>query len=233
MSMEWIINFLYPSYCINCWKTWQYLCKNCKSQLKSYYETCPVCHKISKWYIKCLDCQSNKEIYYEWIMISFKYWWILKKLILWLKYWHKKEFGKFLAEKMQYTLLCNQLINQENIFLSYVPSHRIKKFFIKWYNQSELLCNHLSYITNIPIIKLCNKIKYTFSQTKYNKQKRLFNLKQSFAMHTDSKLNLNWKEAIIIIDDITTTWSTINEMAKTIKKNYPNIKIRWLVLGKN
>jgi predicted amidophosphoribosyltransferase len=49
-------------------------------------------------------------------------------------------------------------------------------------------------------------------------------LKNAFVLEKSSTLKGN--ETILIVDDITTTGSTINEIAKTIKTQYPQIKIR-------
>jgi predicted amidophosphoribosyltransferase len=40
-------------------------------------------------------------------------------------------------------------------------------------------------------------------------------------------------ETILIVDDITTTWSTINELAKLIRHHYPTIKVRGMVVWRH
>jgi predicted amidophosphoribosyltransferase len=57
------------------------------------------------------------------------------------------------------------------------------------------------------------------------------NLNNSFQLIKNK--NLKWNETIILIDDITTTWSTLNEISKTIKKIYPKISIWWAVLWRH
>jgi predicted amidophosphoribosyltransferase len=39
-------------------------------------------------------------------------------------------------------------------------------------------------------------------------------------------------KTVILVDDITTTGSTMNEIAKLIKSKFPKISIWWVVLGR-
>jgi competence protein ComFC len=73
------------------------------------------------------------------------------------------------------------------------------------------------------MIKIANKNKSTKTQASLDKNGRIHNLKNAFSL--TKNLQLQGNETLLIIDDITTTGSTINELAKLIKSQYPNIKI--------
>jgi ComF family protein len=229
-----ILNIIFPKECLTCSKTWEYLCKECRKELYPHPELCPNCHKNSPNYKLCIQCkiEFKNQFFYEWIIVWFRYKNILKKIILKLKYYHKKDFWEFLAERLKYLVLINpEIQNEKNIILTSIPSYWYRKYFVKWYNQSEILCDNLKNILNIPYIKICKKIKNTKSQTELKRNKRLNNLEWSYGIINST--NLKWNESIIILDDITTTWSTINEMAKTIKQKYPKIKVWWLVIWRH
>lgn len=159
-----------------------------------------------------------------------------------LKYFHKKDIGGFLVERLNIALQANQsfqkkfhhsefwILNSE-LIISYIPSHRYRKYFVKGYNQSELLARKLSEITGIPRVELAKKKKHTKTQASLNREGRLKNLKNTFSLIPN--LTLIGNETILIVDDITTTGSTINELAKLIKFHYPNIKVRWAVLWRH
>ena len=68
----------------------------------------------------------------------------------------------------------------------------------------------------------------TKSQASLNREWRLKNLKNAFCFK-DANVLEN-VQTIILVDDVTTTWSTLNEVAKFIKSKYPKISIRWVVL---
>lgn len=231
MNLQNIINYLLPKQCISCESQWDYLCKECKKTLIPHMEICPYCHRFSSSYQTCLNCKSHKESYLEWIIIAFSYSWLLKKLVLKLKYYHKKDIWKFLSDRLILALLTNQSINKKKLIITYIPSHRYRHYFIKWYNQSKLLAQYISKYLWLETKNLLNKNKHTKSQAWLNKNQRLFNLIDTFNLNQN--ISLSWEETIIIIDDITTTWATINQIAKTIKKQYPKAKIRWLVLWRS
>ena len=74
------------------------------------------------------------------------------------------------------------------------------------------------------MIAIANKKRHTKTQASLNRNSRLHNLKNTFSLTKNPQLQGN--ETLLIIDDITTTGSTINELAKLIQHHYPNIKIR-------
>lgn len=229
------MNWLFPAHCISCQKQGAYLCKSCKKKLIPHPEICPLCHRFSANYETCLDCKSDKHRYLEWIIIPFSYSNEIKKLILKLKYGHKKDVIDFLTDRLILTIQINKklptfLIPNSSFLISYVPSHRYRKYFTKWYNQSELLAKNLAKKLWLPCSQLVQKTKYTKSQAGLDRKARLKNLKNAFSL---KKTNLTGNETVILIDDVTTTWSTLNQIAKTIKNSYPKVKIWGLVIARH
>ena len=222
---------IFPRQCVNCWKTGAYLCRTCKKKLQPHPEICPVCHRFSKDYRTCINCRTNKDFYLEGIIIPFTYTDLLKKLILKLKYFHKKDIGWFLVERLKLALAINSSFHNSKLIISFVPTHRYRQYFIKWYNQSQVLAKKLSEILYVPRIQIATKKKRTKTQASLDRNGRLKNLKNAFSLIPN--LNLLGDETILIVDDITTTWSTINELAKLIKFHYPRTKVRGVVLGRH
>jgi len=235
-----LIDRFFPKQCINCHKSWEYLCQDCKKMLKPHMEICPYCHKFSQDYKTCFDCKSDlpadrqgsKNNFLEWIIIPFSYTTLLKKLILKLKYYHKKDVVWFLIDRLAFAIECNsQLTTKSYKLITFVPSHWWRKYFVKWYNQSELLAKLLAEKLWWTLVQTMKKTKHTKSQASLNRNQRLNNLNNVFSLQKNEIIK--WDETLIIVDDITTTWSTINEMAKIIKKTYPSMKIWWAVLGRH
>lgn len=272
-----LIDFLFPRHCIACWQQGEYLCKTCKRQLQPHQEICPYCHRFSKDYQTCIECRCSKSNVLEGIIIPFAYTDLLKSLIIKLKYFHKKDIGNFLIDRLAIALQANQSFQKEfNIFLPFkkgevsafrgwgiscprlessyasdlrsfykrgqnkkhakliiscIPSHRYRHYFIKWYNQSALLAKMLSKKLELPMITLATKKRHTKTQASLKRNGRLHNLKNAFSL--TKNLQLHGNETLLIIDDITTTGATINELAKVVKQSYPNTKIRWAVLGRH
>jgi competence protein ComFC len=225
----------FPETCISCHKTGEYLCYDCKKELVGHPEICPYCHRISKEYQTCLDCKISKQNALEGVIIAFSYSNSIKKLIVNFKYKHQKNLANFLAKRLVVILKTNQKLEQyhkeKRLFLCPIPSHRYRKHFIKGYNQSEILVEEISKETTIPSRNLLEKTQATKTQAHLQRNQRLVNLKGKFWIRSHSEMEGN--ETIILIDDISTTNSTLNEAALSIKNHYPQVKIRGLVLARH
>ena len=81
------------------------------------------------------------------------------------------------------------------------------------------------------MVRIATKKKRTKTQASLDRNGRLHNLKTAFSLAKNC--TLTGTETLLIIDDITTTGSTINELAKLVKQSYPKIKIRGAVLGRH
>ncbi len=232
-----ILNFLFPKKCINCSQPGEYLCFDCKKRLVAHQEICPYCHTYHRFYQTCFTCRNKKNNYLSWLIIAFVYDKTLKNLIFKLKYFHKKDIAEFLAQRLSLVIQTNQLLQyqtnvlKEDILISYVPSHRYRKHFIKWYNPSGEIAKLLAKKLRLNLVEIVKKVRNTRQQVNLTKAQREWNLNNSFQLVKNK--NLKWNETIILIDDITTTWSTLNEIAKTIKKTYPKISIWWAVLWRH
>jgi predicted amidophosphoribosyltransferase len=161
---------------------------------------------------------------------------LLKQLILQLKFGHRHDIAPWIAHRLQYLILTHpvlsQALSQHQLMLTYVPSHRYRHYRIKWYNQSKLLAQEIIKLLWIPLVSITTKIKHTRSQIHaWSRTHRLQNLHNAFILSKD--IRIRWDETILIIDDITTTWSTIHEIAKTIKSDYPHVQIRALVVARH
>ena len=228
-----LIEKIFPTYCLNCKKEWEWrLCKSCKKLLVSHPEICPICHKFSKNGQVCLSCQLVQGPPIEWIMIAFSYNQVIKKLIISLKYYHNKDVAKFLSERLYNLFLTNDVIDFSNVIITFVPTFWSRKIIKKWYNQSEQLARNLAKIWNYPFIKICKKIKNTKSQLSLSRNQRLKNLDNVFYPLNNLNINLKWK-TIIIVDDLTTTWTTILKVAECIRSICSDCKIWWLVVARH
>lgn len=204
--ISWIEK-LFPRTCCGCGKIGSYLCFECKKQLLPHPEICPVCHSPSPGFKTCASCILEEKTFLDGLLIGFSYKNFLKKLILKLKFHHKKDIAYFLAERGALLVqlnpyLSSSLMNHQ-LFLSFVPSHRYRKYFQKGYNQSELLAKALSKFLKVPFFSCFRKTRATTSQVRLNRAERLKNLVSAFDF-LDSK-QLSQGATLLLIDDVTTT----------------------------
>jgi ComF family protein len=106
-------------------------------------------------------------------------------------------------------------VNKNNTILIPIPIHFFKKLK-RWYNQTEIISQYISKRTGLNTINnLLLKKKYTRQQSHNSKIERQENLKNSLVFnkkHSDKFDNYK----IILIDDVISTWSTLNEAAKIL-----------------
>lgn len=227
-----ILDLIFPKKCVGCGKIGEYLCPNCKRTLQPHMEICPGCHRYSSDYATCVDCKSYGDFVLDWILIPFSYSWFLKKIVLKLKYYHKRDVVDFLIDRVCLAIYANRTLNSKiekwNVVVSWIPSHWHRRYFVKWYNQSFLLAKNLAKKLNLQYWEFLKKTKKTKSQASLDREWRLKNLKNAFDFKNESALEN--VQTIVLVDDVTTTWSTMNEVAKFIKSKYPKVCIRGVVL---
>lgn len=230
---ESCINLLFPRCCMWCGKEGSYICKQCKKELHPHPDRCTFCHRVMTYGASCYDCQLIHR-HLAGVMVAFVYTDMIKRLILGLKFAHRYDIAWFLAERLGMLVTTHPIISQaqknNTLIVSYVPSHRRRRLIKKWYNQSHLLAKKVAQILDVPCLSLSKKIRHTRSQTRLKRQERLTNLQWSF---TASSANIPETAIILLIDDITTTGSTLHELAKQIHHTHPNVTIWWAVVGRH
>ncbi len=229
-----LLDFCFPRFCVGCKIQWAYICAACKKLLTPHPDRCPFCHRVMPHGQTCYDCFPYHR-HLQWIMVAFVYSTFIKKLILQLKFGHKYDVASFLAQRLALLIQTNpsfrQAFREWTLFVSFVPSHWRRKYFVKWYNQSEILSQHVAKELQLSVVQCIRKQKYTVSQTQCTRKQRLTNLIDAFIIQ-ETKTLPDWA-TLIVVDDITTTGSTLDEIAITRKKQHPTISIRWVVVWRH
>lgn len=228
-SVPKILNFIYPPVCGICGKlNSDFLCKKCEKILESEAVFGVDKYKNIKRKKENIKNNFNDKKYFDEHLYIFLYQGIIRRIIL--KY-------KFQEEAYLYKTFVNFLLKNENFFEkiekydTIVPVPISKKRKKKrGYNQSELLAKEIAYNTNLVLEKeSLYKIKDIVEQSKLNKENRLKNIQGVYELVNKEKLN---KKKILLIDDIFTTGSTVNECSKVLRNAKPN-KIGVLTLAKD
>ena len=228
-SVPKILNFIYPPVCGICGKlNSDFLCKKCEKILESEAVFGVDKYKNIKRKKENIKNNFNDKKYFDEHLYIFLYQGIIRRIIL--KY-------KFQEEAYLYKTFVNFLLKNENFFEkiekydTIVPVPISKKRKKKrGYNQSELLAKEIAYNTNLVLEKeSLYKIKDIVEQSKLNKENRLKNIQGVYELVNKEKLN---KKKILLIDDIYTTGSTVNECSKVLREAKPK-KIGVLTLAKD
>jgi len=139
---------------------------------------------------------------------------IIQTLIHDLKYRNKRSIG-FLLGEITGNSIKNDLDFTTADALIPVPLHKIR-LRERGYNQSELIAKGISKVTGVKVISdLLVRGRNTQTQTKLNFAERRENVKDAFYVRGKYK-NFVFGKTFIIVDDVITTGSTINECGKTL-----------------
>ena len=144
---------------------------------------------------------------------------------------------KFNEKSYIYVSFVNFILKNKKIFQilkSYdtiipVPISK-KRMKERGYNQSLLIARNLSEYLNINLCTNClYKTKNIIEQSKLNKEQRKQNIQNVYQLKNKQIIK---EKKILLIDDIYTTGSTVNECSKMLKIGQPE-KIDVLVLAKD
>ena len=92
------------------------------------------------------------------------------------------------------------------------------------FNQAEEIAKSIGEKMNLPVVKRLKRVRSTQTQTRLSRKQRMENLKGAFAIRKSwffEKGNPISKEetpGVILVDDVFTTGSTVDECAKILKK---------------
>lgn len=203
--LEKLLSLIYINECFfcSCQEDDSLICKNCHSK------------------ISFLPNSIYKTIGAKEVFVAVLYEGVAKELVKQLKYKGKKQLASVMADLMFEYWSKSEKSNTDFIILP-VPIHKMRLKERK-YNHMDLVAKEFSrlcsyeYKTNFLL-----RIKDTQKQYNLNRQERLKNIKNAFSLNP--KINIEKSKPILIIDDITSTGTTLSEIIELLKQNgYENI----------
>ncbi|MBE2254688.1 MAG: ComF family protein [Ignavibacteria bacterium] len=145
-----------------------------------------------------------------------------QKLVHSIKYFGLKNLGVHCGKYFSPGLM--NYLKKEKLsidFLIPVPLHPVKERE-RGFNQSYYIAKGISEISMIPLeTKILKRVKNTKSQTKLTITQRKQNVANAFKID-DLFLSLIRKKNILLLDDVVTTGSTLNEICYILRKNEVN-----------
>lgn len=161
-------------------------------------------------YTRCKFCE-NKNFYFDRAISCIEYCDKSKVLVLSLKYYGNTYMSRYIAQVMRDKLEFDQISAD---YIIPVPLHK-KRMRTRGFNQAEKIANYLSNYTEIPVIDCIKRNRNTKRLYALNKFQREKELKNAFEVKDGSEEIIGRK--IILVDDIFTTGTTVNEISKKLK----------------
>ena len=210
-SVVWsALDALFPPFCCNCGLLGYELCPDCKKMIEILdgMNLCPICGDIMPNGIICSDCQTYKPCYDQlksWGLYSG----ILREVI------QKIKFNRRLGLIRYFTASSVEFIKSWNIDIDHIIPVPLGKsrHHSRGFNQAALIARPISKKLKIPYRPhALTRVKETSSQVGLNSKEREQNVLNAF----EGDMDINRNKSVLVIDDITTTGSTLNECAKAL-----------------
>ncbi|MBN2166373.1 MAG: ComF family protein [Marinilabiliaceae bacterium] len=151
----------------------------------------------------------------------------MQQLLKKIKYHNYKNLANVAGQMMGKRLVYSGFSNNIDLIIP-VPLHQ-KKLEKRGYNQSLLLAEGISKITNIPVAnQVAIRITETDTQTKKSRFERYSNMKNVFQLIQKNALH---NKSVLLVDDVITTGSTIESLASCIEKEAQNTQINVATLA--
>lgn len=191
-------------------------CAICRTRLPYVRE--PSCRKCGKPLLSeeqeyCGDCR-KKPHFYRQGRAPFLYDKTMRDSIARYKYGNRKEYAAFYAEEI--LRKCGKEMRFWNAeALIPVPLHGSRRRK-RGYNQAELLAKELSRRCGIPTdTRVLFRTRRTKAQKNLSDRERLTNVRGAFSV---GRKGVPY-QTVILVDDIYTTGSTIDEAARVLREN--------------
>ncbi len=208
-----MLKYLLQSHCLMCKYPTELdysLCASCQQALPwrraDYCQRCGI--TLESKASLCGQCL-KKPPYFDQLLAAFDYQGLISTLIQQFKFQQNLAAGNTLSHLLaQY--LQQQAIQLPQAILA-VPMHHYR-LWSRGFNQAQLIVDGLSQLLACPHTKkLCRRTRHTQAQVSLGARERRQNLKAAFHVRK------NAYQHIALVDDVTTTGATINNISKALK----------------
>ena len=216
-----IASLFYPPYCVICAADVEfdyYLCDSCRE--KAPRIRAPFCATCSEPFsgaitdtFTCANC-AHRSLHFEAAVAVYRSRGIVRRLVHQFKYGHQQHLRHPIAEWLWETLSDPRLRGRHFDTIVPVPLHPARERE-RGFNQAALLAELLSKRTGIPLRNLLLRVRYTTTQTAYDRQERMENLKDAFCLRKNADVR---GSRMLLVDDVLTTGSTVSECARILKE---------------
>ena len=204
-----VIDSLYPPLCIGCGRVGFEICPSCQQKIDTigFDEICFFCGNFLEDRNKKHNCRNKKESSLTEIRTFGYYTGLLKKIIRDFKFNRRIAIIRDLTPQLKSYFL--QWIPEIDLISPVPLTNQRKKQ--RGYNQSAILGKTIATLLRKDYSeKAIHRIRETHTQVGLNFQERTENVKGAF----EADETVVKGKSILLIDDITTTGSTLNECAK-------------------
>ena len=208
-----LTDMLAPARCMGCLGEGEWLCSTCQREVSFAPLICVGCGKVQPQGRVCKDCR--KKIALTGVVSVGLYGSnLLRRGVHWLKFKSITGVAPTLAYLMaaRITTIAPLVELRRATTLVPVPLHR-SRLRQRGFNQSEVLAKELSQWLGLPMWPIVQRSKKTWTQAMLPSEMRVNNVRDAFALVDKDILAA---ERYIVIDDVTTSGSTLSAVANLL-----------------
>lgn len=215
--LETLRDLFFPAHCAGCAVAVKagWFCESCTSRLRPVPS--PRCEICSQPYAGtmdrfiCVNCR-GRAFHFECAVAVMHSRGVTRDLVHRLKYggelWLVEILGGFLERGFDDPRLVDEVIDG----IVPVPLHRLRKRE-REFNQAEILARDLARRRNLPFLDALNRLRYTVTQTHFDRRRRMQNLRDAFELRQNVSVQ---GKHLLLVDDVLTTGSTLDECARVL-----------------
>ena len=216
-----LISLLYPSACAGCGKdvdSGEYICPDCDSGLTRIVR--PFCEKCSEPFqgaithaFDCANC-AHRELHFDAAVSAFRSRGVVRKAILDFKYGRQAHLRHLIGNWLLAGMDDDRIRGRHFDVIVPVPLHPARQRE-RGFNQAALLADLLNERLSVSVQPMLERIRYTTTQTAFDRAERMENLRGAFRLRKNSDVR---ELRVLLIDDVLTTGSTLSECARVLKR---------------
>lgn len=211
--IEPVKDFFFPPLCFSCNNrladTESRVCHTCWQSIEKIHPNDHTAHVMRERFLEDGSIDEFYSCYY------FQEGGVFQKLVHSLKYDAITEFGIELGKHIGDAMKAQADVSEIDALVP-VPLYKLKQRE-RGYNQSESLCQGIARVLHRPVeMSLVKRLKNTVSQTHLSAEERNQNVGNAFEV-SSPKYHLVQKKTLLIVDDVITTGSTIESVARVLK----------------
>lgn len=215
-----LASLFYPPLCAACSQPVtqaDYLCASCTA--KAPRIQAPFCAKCSEPFagaitetFSCANC-AHRTLHFEAAVCAYRSRGIVRQIVHHFKYDGQQHLRHPIADWLADTLDDPRLQGRRFDIIVPVPLHPARKRE-RGFNQAELLAELLSARAAVPSCEVLQRVRYTTTQTAFDRAERMENLHDAFRLRKNANVR---GLRVLLVDDILTTGSTLSECARVLK----------------
>jgi competence protein ComFC len=214
-------SLFYPATCVVCSANVggrEYLCADCRRRAPRIVP--PFCAKCSEPFpgaitqtFSCANCE-HRTLHFDCAVAAYRSRGLVRNILHQFKYGRQRHLRYPIANWLVESFSDPRLRGRYFDLIVPVPLHPARERE-RGFNQAALLAELMAIPAAIPTGPILERIRYTTTQTAYDRAERMENLHGAFRLRKNRDVR---GLRVLLIDDVLTTGSTLSECARVLRR---------------